>query len=487
MNQSIPTDIAFAQGPAPLKGQTHAWGLASVAALGGLLFGYDWVVIGGAREFYEQYFRLTSAAQIGWANSCALVGCLIGSITAGSLAGRYGRRAALLLAAIMFAVSSGLTGWTYSFASFCFWRITGGVAIGLSSTVSPLYIAEISPASIRGRLVSLNQFTIVVGILIAQVVNWLIARPVETGIGPAAALASWNVQYGWRWMFTAVIAPSLIFAFLALFLPESPRWLLLKKRAASANAVLSLIGGRDYAAAEASSIDQSLRAEKAQRSLNSQLLEKGVRRMLFVGFALAVLQQWSGINVLFNYAGDIFRSAGFGTNDIFLNIVITGAINLVFTAISMLLMDRIGRRSMMFFGCLGIGISHLLCAIAFHAGWQAWTVLTLTLSAIACYALTLAPVTWVLIAEVFPNRIRSQGVSAAVSGLWIASFLLTYAFPGLNRMFGTGGVFLAYGAICFLGCILTARMVPETRGRSLEQIESEMDRLQASESSKSGL
>jgi SP family xylose:H+ symportor-like MFS transporter len=241
----------------------YVWGIAFIAALGGLLFGYDWVVIGGARQFYEVYFRLTSVAVVGWANSCALIGCLIGSLTAGYFAERFGRRRVLLVAAILFAVSSALTGWAYSFNGFILWRIVGGVAIGFSSNVSPLYIAEISPAAIRGRLVSLNQFAIVVGILAAQIVNWRIARPVAAALGGEALLQSWNVQSGWRWMFTAVVVPALIFVVASLFIPESPRWLLSRGRQREAGAILLRIGGNGYADVELTNIERALRAEVA--------------------------------------------------------------------------------------------------------------------------------------------------------------------------------------------------------------------------------
>jgi len=455
----------------PAEQTAYVWGIAIVAALGGLLFGYDWVVIGGARQFYEVYFHLDSPTLIGWANSCALVGCLFGSLAAGYLADRYGRRRVLLAAAILFAISSALTGWAYTFDSFIVWRIVGGTAIGLSSNVSPLYIAEISPAATRGRLVSLNQFAIVVGILLAQVVNWRIAQPVALNLTADTILHSWNVQYGWRWMFTAVVIPSAVFTVASLFLPESPRWLLVRNRKDDARAVLQRVGGMAYAASEIAGIEHSLLAEVSNRASWRDLLRPGIRRIVFVGIALAVLQQWTGINILFNYAAEVYRSAGYGANDIFLNIVITGAINLVFTVLSMMLVDRLGRRWMMLFGCIGIGISHLLCAFAYQAGWHASAVLVLTLCAIACYALTLAPVTWVLIAEIFPNRVRSHGVSAAVSGLWTASFLLTYTFPAMNARLGTAGIFFAYGLICLLGCALVARFVPETKGKTLEQIE----------------
>jgi MFS transporter, SP family, xylose:H+ symportor len=449
----------------------YIWGIALIAALGGLLFGYDWVVIGGARQFYEVYFHLTSAALVGWANSCALVGCLLGSLAAGTLADRYGRRRILLAAAVLFAVSSVLTGWAWSFPAFIFWRIFGGTAIGLSSNVSPLYIAEISPAGHRGRLVSLNQFAIVVGILLAQIVNWRLARPVPAGLPADLLLHTWNVQYGWRWMFTAVSAPALIFTIASLFIPESPRWLCGVGRDREARAILERIGGPAYAGAELAGIESEQRSDAAlTQSSWRELLLPAFRKILLVGIALAVLQQWTGINILFNYAAEIYRSAGYGANDIFLNIVITGAINLVFTVLAMVLVDRIGRRIMMLAGCIGIGISHLLCAWAYYAQWRGAAVLTLTLSAIACYALTLAPVTWVLIAEIFPRRIRSHGVSTAVSALWIASFLLTYTFPVLNQLEGTAGTFLTYGVICLLGFVFVAASVPETKGRTLEQI-----------------
>lgn len=450
------------------------WIISAVAALGGLLFGYDWVVIGGARQFFEIYFHLTSPALVGWANSCALIGCLFGALAAGSMADRFGRRRVLLFAAVLFAVSSALTGWAHSFTAFIVWRIIGGTAIGMSSIVSPLYIAEISPAAIRGRLVSLNQFAIVVGILLAQVVNWRIARPVAAGLTASAMLHSWDVQYAWRWMFSAVVVPSLVFTVAALFLPESPRWLLVRKRAEAANDVLQRVGGPSYAASEIAAIERSLASKSASRSSWRELLRPGARNILLLGMALAALQQWTGINILFNYAGTIYRSAGYGANSIFLDIVITGAINLVFTVLAMALVDRVGRRPLMIYGCLGIAISHSLCALGYYFHWSPAVVLSLTLLAIACYSLTLAPVTWVLVTEIFPNCLRSHGVSMSVSALWIASFLLTYTFPELNRLVGMSGVFYTYSAICLLGCVLIVFYVPETKGRTLEEIGSGM-------------
>jgi sugar porter (SP) family MFS transporter len=457
----------------------YVWGIAVVAAIGGMLFGYDWVVIGGARQFFEIYFHLYSAAAVGWANSCALVGCFAGSLVAGALADRYGRRPVLLASAVLFAVSSVFTGWAPSFAAFIVWRIAGGVAIGLSSNISPLYIAEVSPAAHRGRLISLNQFAVVIGILLAQIVNWLIAAPIPDHLSPEASLASWNVQLGWRWMFTVVALPAIVFFATSLGIPESPRWLLIRGRTEEGMKVLRRVGGNaEYATTEAAAIAAALQQEERHASGWRGLLQPGVRKVLLVGVVLAVLQQWSGINILFNYAEEVYRAAGLGTNQIFLDIVITGAINLIFTLAAMAFVDRLGRRPLMFIGCCGIAVSHFLAGLAYRTGWHGKPVLVLTLCAIACYAMTLAPLTWVLIAEIFPNRLRSVGVSTAVSALWISSFALTYSFPFIDRAFGSAGAFFIYGAICSAGAVFVYLFVPETKGRTLEEIEAQTTRAQ---------
>lgn len=426
------------------------------------------MVIGGARQFYEGWFHLTTASQVGWANSCALLGCLAGSLLTGFLGDRVGRRRLLILAAFLFAVSSIATGWAQVFSAFIVWRIAGGVAIGLASTVAPIYIAEISPAAHRGRLVSLNQFAIVVGILLAQIVNALIARPEK---GPTAALAHyWNLTTGWRWMFSAVAIPAALFLVGALALPESPRWLIARGRAALARKTIERIVSTDRTDSEMLQIRTALEEERANRSGWKEILRAPFRKPLWLAIAIAVLQQWSGINILFNYAGDVYRSAGFAAGDILLNIVITGSINLLATLLAMALVDRVGRRRLMLLGCLGIGISHLLCAVAYRQHWPGPVVLILTLAAIACYACTLAPVTWVFISEIFPMRVRSRGMSIAGSSLWIASFLLTYTFPLLQTRLGIEGTFLVYAGVCFAGFFLVQSEVQETRGLELDRL-----------------
>ncbi len=443
-----------------------------VAALGGLLFGYDWVVIGGAKPFYEAYFHLTTGAQIGWANSCALLGCLLGSMISGTLSDRFGRKNLLLLSAILFAVSSLLTGWAPSFSLFVTWRILGGVAIGIASNVSPTYIAEISPAVWRGRLVSLNQLTIVIGILLAQIVNLLIAARVPEGATAATIRASWNGQTGWRHMFLAVAVPSILFFFSALFVPESPRWLVTKGLEQRARAIFTRIGGTDYAQLAIRDMQDAEQLASSPKMFSSSIF----RRALLIGIVLAILQQWSGINILFNYAEEVYRAAGYGVNDVLFNIVITGAINLAFTLIALRVVDSWGRRPLMLLGCAGIALSHFLLGFGYRLGLTGFPMLLFTLLTIGCYAMSLAPVTWVIISEIFPTQFRGAGVAISVSALWIASFLLTFTFPALREGLGSSGTFWLYAAICVAGFAFVYLRVPETKGKTLEQIEEELSR-----------
>ena len=444
--------------------------------MGGLLFGYDWVVIGGAKPFYESYFQLNSAAQVGWANSCALIGCLVGSIISGWTSDRFGRRKLLLLAAVLFALSSVLTGWANGFPTFIVFRMIGGVAIGIASNVSPMYIAEVSPAAWRGRLVTLNQLTIVVGILGAQIVNWLIADKVSEGASAALIRMSWNGQRGWRWMFTAVSLPAVVFFLGTLFIPESPRWLAKSGFIDQARRVLARIGGQSYGNEALREIQNALGIEQQANIRWHELVSPGVLKILVIGVVLATLQQWSGINIIFNYAEEIYRSAGYGVSGTLFNIVITGTINLVFTIGALVLVDRFGRRALMLFGCAGIALSHAVLGVTYRVGAKGLPVLLITLCTIACYALSLAPVTWVLISEIFPNRIRGLGVSISVSALWLASFLLTFTFPILNHWLGTAGAFWIYGAICMAGFFFVLARVPETKGKTLEEIEGDLVR-----------
>ncbi|MGO4700741.1 sugar porter family MFS transporter [Dyella sp. 2RAB6] len=452
----------------------YLWLICLVAALGGLLFGYDWVVIGGAKPFYEAYFGVHDPAMSGWLMSSALIGCIAGAMCAGMLADRHGRRPALIVASMLFVASAIGAAAANGAAVFAAFRIVGGIGIGLASGLSPLYIAEVSPTASRGRLVAINQLTIVIGVLLAQLVNLWIARPVPPHLDAAALLQSWNVQHGWRWMFLCGGVPAVSFLLLALTIPESPRWLSRRGRDTQAAAVLERIGGADYARA----VLAAIRAAHGDRQFGdprrASLRAPEVRPILVIGVVLAVFQQWCGINVIFNYAQDIFASAGFDMNDALKSIVATGAVNLVFTVLALRLVDSWGRRRLMLVGAGVLAVIYALIGGAYAMHVMGLPVLLLVLAAIAVYATTLAPVTWVLLAEIFPDRIRAQAVALGVFSLWTACFVLTYSFPWLNARLGAAGSFWTYGLICAAGFVFILRRVPETAGVALEAMEARL-------------
>ena len=452
----------------------YIFGISMVSAIGGLLFGYDWVVIGGAKPFYEQFFHISGSANLqGWAMSSALLGCLLGSIISGILSDRLGRKRMLIFSALLFTVSAYGTGATNTYNWFIFYRILGGIGIGLASNLSPMYIAEISPAAMRGKFVSLNQLTIVIGILAAQLVNWQIAEPVPAGSTGAEILASWNGQMGWRWMFWAELIPAGLFFFLMFLVPESPRWLAKYGSEDKVENILAKIGGAEYAKQEYDSIKETLKTETEKVNFK-ELLRPGLRKVLLIGIVLAAFQQWSGINVIFNYAEEVFKAAGYGVSDILFNIVITGSVNLVFTFIAIYTVDKLGRKSLMLFGAGGLAGIYAFMGAAYYFNISGFLLLLLVVMAIAAYAMSLAPVTWVVLSEIFPNRIRGAAMAVATVSLWLASFLLTYTFPFLNQMLNASGTFWLYGVICVLGLIFIYYKLPETKGKSLEEIEKEL-------------
>ena len=452
----------------------YVWLISSVAAMGGLLFGWDWVVIGGAKPFFQRYFELTSEAQIGWANSCALIGCLVGALMAGALSDRFGRKRLLILAALLFAVTSIGNGLAQNFAVFIAWRMMGGVAIGLASSLSPMYISEVAPAQMRGKLVAINQLTIVIGILLAQVINWWLVRNLPQGATDEFIKNSWFGQQGWRWMFGLTAAPSLLFLLGMFFVPESPRWLAKFGRTEEAREVLRRVGGDSYANAAVSEIQSTLSSEEVQHVRFVDLLDPRMFKVLLLGVVLAVFQQWCGINVIFNYAEEIFRAAGYDISSVLKNIAWTGSVNLVFTFVALGTVDRVGRRPLMLLGAAGLAVIYVAMGLCYAKGVQGLPVLLLVLAAIGCYAMSLAPVTWVVISEIFPNRIRGAAMSVAVMALWIACFILTYSFPMLNAKLGSAGTFWLYAGICVAGLAFIFFKLPETKGKTLEQIERDL-------------
>ena len=418
--------------------------ICSVSAMGGLLFGYDWVVIGGAKPFYESFFGIAGNTWLqGVAMSTALVGCLIGAMVAGALADRYGRKPLLTTAAVLFTVSAIGTGLFDDFTLFNIARFIGGVGIGVASALSPMYIAEVSPAHIRGRMVSLNQMTIVLGILGAQIVNMLLAR--DTSIVENAA---WNIEWGWRWMFWAETVPAGLFLVMSFFIPESPV----------------------YQQMKAATMSQ----HTGQKAGLKELMESKYSKVLLLGLVIAVFQQWCGTNVIFNYAQEIFVGAGYDVDGMFIDIVITGIANVVFTFVALYTIEKWGRRTLMLIGAGGLGLLYLTLGTCYFLEVKGVMMVVLVVTAISVYAMTLGPVTWTLLAEIFPNQIRGVAMAVCTFALWVGCCTLTFSFPSMNAALGSSGTFWIYSAICVCAFIFLWRHCPETKGKTLEQLEKEL-------------
>lgn len=452
--------------PAPHVGSRAYLGLAAGAAtLGGLLFGYDTAVISGAIEPLRQHFGLDATLK-GWATSSALAGCVAGVLMAGPLNDRVGRKATLLVAAVFFLVSALGTALPRNFTEFVIFRILGGIGVGVASMTSPMYIAEISPARLRGRMVSLNQFAIVSGMLLVYFVNYFIARQGNE---------AWNITHGWRWMFGSEAFPALLLLVALFFVPESPRFLCRKGRRDRAREILTRIDGAAHAEQELAEIEGSLNQDGGALR---ELLRPTLFAVLLIGIALAVLQQVTGINVFLYYAPDIFRTvAASGTDTALLQTVVVGAVNLLFTVVAILTVDRIGRRPLMMFGAAGMGLS--LAAIGAAAWGQSiggW-LLVFMLGYIACFALSVGPVTWVILSEIFPTKLRGRALGIATFFLWSANFAVSQTFPMMDEnawlvdRFHHGFPFFVYAAFCVVLVWVVFRFVPETKGRSLEEIE----------------
>ena len=417
-----------------------------VSAMGGLLFGYDWVVIGGAKPFYELYFDITDLPLMqGIAMTTALMGCLAGAMVAGAAADRYGRKPLLMLSAVLFTVSAVATGLFNDFILFNIARFIGGIGIGVASALSPMYIAEVSPAEIRGRMVSLNQMTIVLGILSAQIVNMLLAR--DTAVAESQA---WNVEWGWRWMFWAETLPAGLFLLLSFFIPESPVYLKMKQGVAAE----SRRTGREAGLRE--------------------LMQAKYGKVLLLGLVIAVFQQWCGTNVIFNYAQEIFLGAGFDVDGMFINIVITGIANVIFTILALYTIEKWGRRTLILLGAGGLGVIYLTLGTCYFFEVKGVLMVVLVVAAISVYAMTLGPVTWTLLAEIFPNRVRGIAMATCTFALWVGCCTLTFSFPSMNAALGSSGTFWIYSAICVCAFVFLWNRCPETKGKSLEELEKEL-------------
>jgi sugar porter (SP) family MFS transporter len=424
--------------------------ISFISALGGYLFGFDFAVISGALPFLQNQFQLDTYWE-GFATGSLALGAIVGCLIAGTFSDKYGRRPALLLAAAVFLISSLAMAFSPGRDSFIFFRFCAGIGVGMASVLSPMYIAEISPASIRGRMVAINQLTIVIGILVTNLVNFYLRNFGEDA---------------WRWMFGLGAIPALLFVIGAWCLPESPRWLLSKGNETKAKAVLGKIGNGVYVEETMNSIQRTVVTQ--EKTGYGQVFQKAVLPAVIIGIGLAVFQQLCGINVVFNYTAKIFESIGASQDDQLLQTVFIGAVNLTFTLVAMLLVDKLGRKPLMLIGAAGLAVLYILVAQMLGSGSSqvAWYLL----AAIGIYAMTLAPVTWVLISEIFPNKIRGAATSIAVVSLWLAYFILIFTFPVLFSKL-KDNTFYIYSAICVLGLIFIWLRVKESKGKSLEQME----------------
>ena len=431
-----------------------------VGAAGGFLFGFDTSVISGVIEYISgpNVYNLDEISK-GWTVSCIIIGCMIGCIFAGPLSSRFGRKKTLILTALIFLASSLGCALAHRYSIFITYRIIAGVAVGAASMLAPIYIAELSPPNHRGKLVSLNLFAIFLGQFSAFYSNFF--------------LRNFGGDDNWRWMLAVMAIPAFLLFIFLLFVPESPRWLIEKNQISSAMGILTRINGATEANREFEEIKQTLSASKGRIS---ELFHKGMFKILVIGILLAVFQQVTGINVVMYYAPAIFKSAGFGNDSALLQTALMGMVNLTFAVISMFFVDRMGRKPLMVIGSIGMSIAMTLLALTFITGHaQGYFVLICIMGYLAAFGFSLGPVVFVLISEIFPNRLRSYAVAIATFSLWGANFIVTLTFPYLlNNL--KGYCFVIYGSMCVLCLLFVLKYLDETKGKTLEEIEMEFNK-----------
>jgi MFS transporter, SP family, arabinose:H+ symporter len=429
---------------------------ASVSTLGGFLFGYDNIVISGAIGYLSQLFHLDPAG-VGWAAGCALLGCIAGCGVAGTVADYLGKKKGLTLCALCFAVSSVGILFATNLHQFVLWRLIGGLGIGAASVIAPNYIAEIAPTPVRGRCVTLYQLGIVVGILAAVFTNMLIQRMGDE---------RWNISTGWRWMFFAGVVPAILFGSMILPAVESPRWLMKMGRRDEGLAVLVKINGAEIARREAAQIENSLATEEGHISE----LFTTFRRPLLLGIMLAGLQQISGITPLFSFLPEIFRAAGTATGDAFFQSVLVSLINLLFTLVALWLVDRAGRKTLIMAGTTLQFLSFALVGWFYHIHGSGLAILIFVMSFVAGHAFGNGVACWVIISEIYPTKVRGRAMSIATTALWLVGYMGNQLFPIMQKRIGADGTFWFFSAGALLTVILVGWLIPETKGRSLEEI-----------------
>lgn len=457
--------------------QKFLWLVSLTAAMGGFLFGYDWVVIGGAKPFYEPYFNLITPAQKGWGTSSALLGCMAGALGCVFLADRLGRKRLLIFAGFLFALTGVGTALATNFMWFNVYRIIGGVAMGIALNLSPMYIAEIAPPEKRGMLVTINQLMIMIGVLLAQLINWQISL-IDTALPSNASneiiAQSWSGLYGWRWMFGVEAIPAALFFLLMFFVPESVRWLVKNGQKEKATSILDRIGGKDYATYQVQEIELTLSKENVGHVNFKELLNSRVLKIIGIGVFLAFLQQWSGLNVVIYYASDIFQAAGYNLKEMMLNIVVIGSVMVLSVFITLFTVDRLGRKTLLLIGTSAMAIIYGLIGYCFYANYNGVVIVLLVLANVMFYSFTLAPLLWVVLSEIFPNRIRGAAMSIAALAHWVGNFTLTYTFPSIKENLGWANNFWLYALICGVGFVVLLKVLPETKGKTLEEIEHDL-------------
>ena len=449
--------------------------ISLIVALGGFLMGFDASVISGVVKFIEPQFDL-SKIQLGWAVSSLTLTSTLAMMLAGPLSNKYGRKIILKWAAVFYAVSAVGSALAPDFVTLVIARMIGGVGVGASLIIAPMYIAEISPAEIRGRMVSFNQLNIVIGISVAFFTNFLILRFSQLG-KPWVSALGFDV-WQWRWMLGLESLPAILYFGFLFIVPESPRWLIMKGREYEAKKVLSRVVSEKQADEDIAAVKQSLETDISKSKMPvSELFKPALRLVLLIGITVAIAQQITGINAVFFYAPMIFEQTGIGTDAAFSQAILVGLTNLVFTILAILFIDRFGRKVLLIFGLSGIAISMFLLAYGFsmdEASMNPWLILIGIIGFVASFAISIGPVMWVLFSEIFPNSVR--GIAISFVGLInsAVSFLVQLVFPWELETIGSSATFLIFGAFAVIGLVVIAWLLPETKGKSLEELEKQL-------------